>query len=76
MQWLILSANESRALYSTQKSTQLIACVYSKDIQKYGLRPILSPFVEDVNILNEVFYYSIALIFVSHSLLEWNYSYC
>ena len=37
-------------LRSTLKATQLIACVSSSNIKKYGFRPILSPFINDVKL--------------------------
>ena len=41
-------------LRSTQRAVQLIACVTSPNIKKYGLDPILQPFVDDVNKLAKV----------------------
>lgn len=42
-------------LRSTQRAVQLIACVTSSHIKKYGFEPILRPFIEDVNELTKVF---------------------
>ncbi len=39
---------------SSQKATQLIACVTSKNIVAYGFGPVLKPFIDDVNELCEV----------------------
>ena len=42
--------------HSTLKATQLIACESSSTLinNKYGFRPILSPFINDVNKLKMV----------------------
>ena len=41
-------------LRSTYKTTQLIACVSSTNIKKYGFGPILDHFIKDINILSQV----------------------
>lgn len=41
-------------LRSTQRAIQLIACVRSELIVKYGFQPVLAPFIEDVKTLAEV----------------------
>ena len=41
-------------LRSTQRSIQLIACVTSQNLQKYGFEAVLEPFITDVNILATV----------------------
>ena len=41
-------------LRSTQRSIQLIACVTSNNLQKYGFEAVLKPFTEDVNTLATV----------------------
>lgn len=41
-------------LRSTHHSIQLIACVTSKNLEKYGFAAVLAPFIEDVNILARV----------------------
>lgn len=43
-------------LRSTQRAIQLIACVTSKNIEKYGYQAILKPFIDDVNKLARVSY--------------------
>ena len=41
-------------LRSTQRMTQLIACVTTPNIDKYGYGAILKPFIDDVNKLEMV----------------------
>ena len=41
-------------LRSTQRSIQLIACVTSPVLEKYGFQLILKPFIDDVNSLCRV----------------------
>lgn len=41
-------------LRSTQRSIQLISCVSSENIKRYGMHEILKPFISDVNSLCEV----------------------
>lgn len=41
-------------LRSTHNSIQLIACVTSKKLEKYGFPAVLAPFIEDINILARV----------------------
>lgn len=41
-------------LRSTHRAVQLIACVTSPNIKKYGFDPILRPFIDDVNKLAKV----------------------
>lgn len=41
-------------LRSTQRSIQLIACVSSPLLIKYGFEAVLKPFIDDVNILATV----------------------
>ena len=41
-------------LRSTQRSIQLIACVKSQTLAKYGFEAVLKPFIDDVNILETV----------------------
>ena len=41
-------------LRSTHRAIQLIACVTSPNLNKYGFQDILRPFIEDVNLLREV----------------------
>lgn len=43
-------------LRSTHRSVQLIACVTSKNLEKYGFAPVLRPFITDVNDLCRVFH--------------------
>ena len=43
-------------LRSTHRSVQLIACVTSKNLEKYGFDAVLKPFIEDVNDLYKVLY--------------------
>jgi len=38
-------------LRSTQRSIQLIACVTSQNLEKYGFEAVLKPFIKDVNAL-------------------------
>lgn len=42
-------------LRSTQRMTQLIACVTTPNIEKYGFEAVLRPFIDDVNILAKVY---------------------
>ena len=46
--------NITPKLRSVLKSTFLLACVTSKNAEKYGLQPILKPFIEEVNMLTKV----------------------
>ena len=41
-------------LRSTQRSIQLIACVTSPILEKYGFEAVLRPFIDDVNTLATV----------------------
>ena len=41
-------------LRSSHQSIQLIACVTSQNLQKYGFAAVLAPFVRDVNMLASV----------------------
>ena len=41
-------------LRSTHRAIQLFACVTNVNLVKYGFRPVLKPFIEDVNKLSEV----------------------
>ena len=41
-------------LQSSQRAIQLIACVTSQNLTRYGFSAILGPFIEDVNTLCEV----------------------
>ena len=41
-------------LRSTQRSTLLLACVSSTNIQEYGFERILERFIKDINELSEV----------------------
>ena len=41
-------------LRSTHRAIQLIACVTSPNLEKYGFEAVLRPFMEDVNTLREV----------------------
>lgn len=41
-------------LRSSQRAIQLVACVTSPLIKKYGFEPILQPFIDDVNNLTKV----------------------
>lgn len=41
-------------LRSTQRSIQLICCVESKHLEKYGFAAVLEPFVKDINTLADV----------------------
>lgn len=41
-------------LRSTHRATQLITCVESPHLNKYGFEAVLGPFIEDVNKLCEV----------------------
>ena len=50
-------------LRSTQRAIQLIACVTSKDLSRYGFEAVLEPFIKDVNNLCEV-RYKINIVFV------------
>ena len=43
-------------LRSTQRSIQLIACVTSQLLVKYGFEAVLKPFIDDVNVLATVSY--------------------
>ena len=38
-------------LRSLQRSIQLIACVTSQNLEKYGFEAVLEPFIPDVSIL-------------------------
>ena len=42
------------SLRSTQRSIQLIACVTSRMLVKYGFESVLKPFIDDVNVLETV----------------------
>ncbi len=55
-------------LRSTQRATQLIACVTTPILDKYGFRPILEPFIQDVNTLCKVIWYmQLQLFTLSHT---------
>ena len=41
-------------LRSTHKAIQLIACVSSENLPKYGYSRVLAPFIDDVNKLSKV----------------------
>ena len=41
-------------LRSTHKAIQLIACVSSENLSKYGYSRVLAPFIDDVNKLSKV----------------------
>ena len=41
-------------LRSTHRAIQLIACVTSPNLEKYGFEAVLRPFIQDVNTLREV----------------------
>ena len=41
-------------LRSTQRSIQLIACVETPTLTKYGFSEVLAPFIKDVNTLCNV----------------------
>lgn len=41
-------------LQSTLKSIQLIACVTTENLEKYGFDMVLKPFIEDANLLSKV----------------------
>lgn len=41
-------------LRSTLKSIQLIACVTTENLEKYGFDMVLKPFIEDANLLSKV----------------------
>ena len=41
-------------LRSTQRSIQLLACVTSQNLEKYGFEAVLKPFIKDVNSLANV----------------------
>lgn len=43
-------------LRSSLRCIQLITCVKTKDIEEYGFRRVLQPFIEDVNRLYKVCY--------------------
>lgn len=47
-------ANLRPELRSSHKAIQLIACVSCPVLSKYGFKPILEPFIKDVNILAKV----------------------
>ena len=50
-------------LRSTHRSIQLIACVTSPILEKYGFELVLKPFIEDINDLSVVWnMYTIAII--------------
>ena len=51
-------------LRSTQRTIQLIACVTSKNIEKYGYQAILKPFIDDVNKLARVLLFINSLTFL------------
>ena len=61
-------------LRSTQRSIQLIACVTSPLLVKYGFESILKPFINDVNILATVSHRSI-LCFWSKTCMCKSYHY-
>ena len=41
-------------LRSTHRSIQLIACVTTSNLKKYGFKPVLQPFIKDINELSRV----------------------
>lgn len=41
-------------LRSSHRAIQLIACVTSPNLDKYGFEAVLDPFINDVNTLSEV----------------------
>lgn len=42
-------------LRSTHRAIQLVACVTSPCLKRYGFESILKPFIEDVKTLNQVY---------------------
>ena len=40
-------------LRSTQRAIQMIACVKSNYIKKYGFKPILDPFIDDAKVYQQ-----------------------
>ncbi len=49
-----LLGNIEPKLRSTLKCIQLIACVTTENLEKYGFDMVLKPFIQDANILSEV----------------------
>ena len=59
-------------LRSTQWSIQLIVCVTSTNLEKYGFKAVLEPFIEDVNTLAEVvcyYYHEYMLLMLLHACI-------
>ena len=52
-------ANIHPKLRATLKTIQLVAAVTSTNLKEYGYRPILRPFIDEVNALAEVYMYSL-----------------
>ena len=46
--------NINPKLRSVLRCTQLIACVTTKNLEKYGFDMVLKPFIQDTNKLSEV----------------------
>lgn len=59
-------------LRSTHRSIQLIACVTSPNLEKYGFHAVLDPFVKDVNKLANVceFEFCIAMYTLLFSVIH------
>ena len=47
-------ANLRPELRSTHRAIQLLICTPCSLLDKYGFQPILSPFINDVNVLAQV----------------------
>lgn len=53
-QFYYILGNLEPRLRSTLKGIQLIACITSPNMKKYGLKKVLMPFIDDVNKLSKV----------------------
>lgn len=58
--------NIQPALRSTQRAIQLVACIESPILVKYGFEKVLAPFIKDVNTLSEVSWIYIKFEFITN----------
>lgn len=55
-------------LQSTHRAIQLIACVTTSNLKKYGFQDVLQPFINDVNILSQVTNLGLPIFFLHNTV--------